>query len=99
MDERRNAGFSVYYRDINHGAFLSPIVVGLLSQHIWFRDFISSLGFNPNSSWHFGFGSTGVGKRLRLGLYVCGRNQLRDFGANPEKKAAPANAGKFLICD
>ena len=37
-DERRDAGFSIFYMGINLGAFLSPIVVGFLAQHIWFRN-------------------------------------------------------------
>ena len=47
-DKRRDAGFSIFYMGINLGAFLSPIVVGFLAQHVWFRGFISSLGFEPN---------------------------------------------------
>jgi POT family proton-dependent oligopeptide transporter len=87
-DERRDAGFSIFYMGINLGAFLSPIVVGFLAQHIWFRNLISSFGFNPNSSWHFGFGAAGVGMTLGLIQYVIGRNRLRDVGARPEKNAA-----------
>ena len=57
-DERRDAGFSIFYMGINLGAFLSPIVVGFLAQHPWFRTFISSMGFNPNS--------VGIGDLARL---------------------------------
>src|SRR5258707_1021555 len=94
-DERRDAGFSIFYMGINLGAFLSPIVVGFLAQHIWFRNFISSLGFDPNSSWHFGFGAAGVGMTLGLIQYVVGRNRLRDVGAKPEKTAATAKSENF----
>lgn len=84
-DERRDAGFSIFYMGINLGAFLSPIIVGFLAQHIWFRNFISSMGFDPKSSWHFGFGAAGVGMTLGLIQYVVGRNRLRNVGAKPEK--------------
>ncbi len=94
-DARRDAGFSIFYMGINLGAFLSPIVVGFLAQHVWFRNFISSMGFNPNSSWHFGFGAAGVGMTLGLIQYVIGRNRLRDVGAKPEKKTATASSGSF----
>src|SRR6267142_1687844 len=94
-DERRDAGFSIFYMGINLGAFLSPIVVGFLAQHIWFRNFISSIGFDPNSSWHFGFGAAGVGMTLGLIQYVVGRNRLRDVGARPEKKTAAARTESF----
>src|SRR5436853_373712 len=58
-DERRDAGFSIFYTGINLGAFFSPIVVGFLAQAQWFRHFISSIGFDPNSAWHWGFGAAG----------------------------------------
>jgi len=68
-DKRRDAGFSIFYMGINLGAFLSPIVVGFLAQSNWFRNLISSMGLNPNSSWHWGFGAAGVGlDRLGDGL-------------------------------
>src|SRR6267142_3703984 len=69
-DKRRDAGFSIFYMGINLGAYLSPIVVGFLAQHPWFRNFLSSLGFNPNSSWHWGFGAAGIGMTLGLIQYV-----------------------------
>jgi POT family proton-dependent oligopeptide transporter len=94
-DERRDAGFSIFYMGINLGAFLSPIVVGFLAQHIWFRNFISSMGFDPRSSWHFGFGAAGVGMTLGLIQYVVGRNRLRDVGAKPEKGTATARSDSF----
>jgi POT family proton-dependent oligopeptide transporter len=84
-DERRDAGFSIFYMGINLGAFLSPIVVGFLAQHLWFKNLISSLGFSPNNSWHFGFGAAGVGMTLGLIQYVVGRNRLRSVGGKPEK--------------
>jgi POT family proton-dependent oligopeptide transporter len=86
-DRRRDAGFSIFYMGINLGAFLSPIVVGFLAQHPWFRGFISSLGFNPNSAWHWGFGAAGVGMTLGLVQYVLGKNRLRDVGGKPDRLA------------
>src|SRR5260370_1159999 len=89
QDRRRDSGFSIFYMGINLGAFLSPIVVGFLAQHPWFRHFISSMGFNPNSAWHWGFGAAGVGMTLGLIQYVLGKNRLRDVGAKPDRQ--PAN--------
>ncbi|HEY3038540.1 MAG TPA: peptide MFS transporter [Pyrinomonadaceae bacterium] len=94
-DARRDAGFSIFYMGINLGAFFSPIVVGFLAQHIWFRNFIASMGFDPKSSWHFGFAAAGVGMTLGLIQYVIGRNRLRNVGARPEKKAATTSSGSF----
>jgi POT family proton-dependent oligopeptide transporter len=94
-DERRDAGFSIFYMGINLGALLSPFVVGFLAQHIWFRNFIASMGFDPNSSWHFGFAAAGVGMTLGLIQYVIGRNRLRNVGAKPEKTTAAARTESF----
>src|SRR6266446_3351673 len=94
-DERRDAGFSIFYMGINLGAFLSPIVVGFLAQAQWFKNFIASMGLNPNSTWHWGFGAAGVGMTLGLIQYVLGRNRLRDVGAKPEKSAATAGSAIF----
>jgi proton-dependent oligopeptide transporter, POT family len=94
-DERRDAGFSIFYMGINLGAFLSPIVVGFLAQHIWFRNFIASMGFDSRSSWHFGFGAAGVGMTLGLIQYVIGRNRLRTVGEKPKKEASGARSEGF----
>ena len=69
-DQRRDAGFSIFYMGINLGAFLSPIVVGFLAQAPAFRRFITSMGFDPNSVWHWGFGAAGVGMTLGLIQYL-----------------------------
>jgi POT family proton-dependent oligopeptide transporter len=84
-DKRRDAGFSIFYMGINLGAFLSPIVVGFLAQAQWFRNFLTSLGFNPNSAWHWGFGAAGVGMTLGLIQYVIGRNRLSTVGVKPDR--------------
>jgi POT family proton-dependent oligopeptide transporter len=93
-DERRDAGFSIFYMGINLGAFLSPIV-GFLAQHAWFKNFIVSIGLDPNSSWHWGFGAAGVGMTLGLIQYVIGRNRLRGVGEKPEKTTPTAKSESF----
>jgi POT family proton-dependent oligopeptide transporter len=84
-DQRRDAGFSIFYMGINLGAFLSPIVVGFLAQAPWFKNFISQMGFNPNSAWHFGFGAAGVGMTLGVIQYLIGGGRLKHVGAMPDK--------------
>jgi proton-dependent oligopeptide transporter, POT family len=86
-DKRRDAGFSIFYMGINLGAFLSPIVVGFLAQGAWFKNFISSMGFNGNASWHWGFGAAGVGMTLGLIQYVLGRKRLSGVGNKPDASA------------
>jgi len=60
-DPRRDAGFSIFYLGINLGAFLGPLLTGLL-QTTW--------GF------HWGFGLAAVGMGLGLIQYSFGRKQL-----------------------
>jgi POT family proton-dependent oligopeptide transporter len=91
-DKRRDAGFSIFYMGINLGAFLSPIVVGFLAQHPSFRRFISSIGLDPNTAWHWGFGAAGVGMTLGLIQYVIGRRRLSHVGEKPVKKSQAETA-------
>ncbi|MFJ5100905.1 peptide MFS transporter [Streptomyces sp. NPDC088554] len=60
-DERRDAGFALYYMGINIGAFLGPLVTAWLGDH---------------ASWHWGFSAAAVGMTLGLIQYVLGRRHL-----------------------
>jgi proton-dependent oligopeptide transporter, POT family len=77
-DQRRDAGFSIFYMGINLGAFIAPLVCGYLGQQI---------------NWHLGFASAGVGMALGVIQYVIGGRNLGDAGmlrapATPEQAAA-----------
>src|SRR5213595_2522583 len=61
-DERRDAGFSIFYMGINLGALLGPIVAGKIAEGI---------------DWHLGFACAGVGMTLGLIQYVAGRRRLQ----------------------
>ena len=61
-DERRDAGFSIFYMGINLGAFLGPIIAGKLAEGV---------------DWHIGFACAGVGMTLGLVQYVLGRQRLQ----------------------
>jgi POT family proton-dependent oligopeptide transporter len=61
-DERRDAGFSLFYMGINLGAFLGPIIAGRIAEGI---------------DWHLGFACAGVGMLLGLAQYVLGRRHLQ----------------------
>lgn len=87
-DQRRDAGFSIFYMGINLGAFLSPIIVGFLAQHPSFRTFLASMGLDPNSAWHWGFGAAGVGMTFGLIQYLLGRERLSHVGEKPAPKMA-----------
>jgi len=73
-DDRRDAGFSIFYMGINLGAFVSPFLCGYLGQRI---------------GWHWGFGAAGVGMTLGLLQYVLGGTRLGTVGflREPPKEA------------
>ncbi len=74
-DQRRDAGFSIYYMGINIGATLAPLVCSYLGE-----------GFN----WHWGFGAAGVGMVAGLIQYWYGWKHLGESGkfkGTPEQRA------------
>ncbi len=60
-DERRDAGFTIFYMGINLGAFVGPLLTGLFQKH-W--------GF------HAGFALAAVGMAAGLVQYTLGRSKL-----------------------
>src|SRR5262249_54574131 len=66
-DSRRDSGFSIFYMGINLGAFVSPFVCGFLAQTDTFKRFLSSIGVDPTTSWHWGFAAAGFG--MTFGLF------------------------------
>lgn len=85
-DERRDAGFSIFYMGINLGALIAPVVCGFLAQKDWFRQFLGSHGFDPTKSWHWGFAAAGVGMTLGLVQYGLGKDRLRGIGEKPVRE-------------
>ncbi len=83
QDTRRDAGFSIFYMGINIGAFIAPLACGFLAQSDVFKNFVAGLGFDPRSSWHFGFAAAGVGMAFGLLQYILGRERLRNVGEPP----------------
>lgn len=62
---RRDAGFSIFYMGINIGAWIGPLIVGLLGENV---------------NWHLGFSAAGVGMVLGLIQYKLGTKYLGDAG-------------------
>ncbi len=82
-DERRDAGFSIFYMGINLGAFLSPLVTGYLAQSDGWKSRLVAWGFDPLHSWHWGFAAAGVGMTLGLVMYELQRERLATVGHAP----------------
>ena len=91
-DPRRDSGFSLFYMGINVGAVLAPLVCGYLAQSEGFRGFLAAKGFNPATSWHWGFGAAGVGMTLGLVVFLLQRGRLRQAESRIEKRAEAAEA-------
>ncbi|MFB6825712.1 peptide MFS transporter [Streptomyces virginiae] len=73
-DDRRDAGFALYYMAINIGAFAGPLVTGWLGEH---------------QGWHWGFSAAAVGMTAGLIQYVLGRRHLAGRKHSAEYALAP----------
>jgi POT family proton-dependent oligopeptide transporter len=63
-DERRDAGFTIFYMGINIGAAAGPLVCGWLARE----------------NWHYGFAAAGVGMLFGLIQYRHSRGYLGEAG-------------------
>jgi POT family proton-dependent oligopeptide transporter len=75
-DPRADGGFTLFYLGINLGAFVGPLLTGLLQTHAGF---------------HYGFGAAAVGMAVGLAQYVVFRRNLGDHGRavpNPLPRSA-----------
>jgi POT family proton-dependent oligopeptide transporter len=98
-DERRDAGFSIFYMGINLGALTAPLVCGWLAQSEQFRGILTAAGISPELSWHFGFGMAAVGMFLGIVQYLGGWKHLGSAGMEPiapENEAARARQRRQL---
>ncbi|MFJ1863829.1 peptide MFS transporter [Streptomyces sp. NPDC088097] len=74
-DQRRDAGFALYYMGINIGAFAGPLITGWLGEH---------------EGWHWGFSAAAIGMTAGLIQYVLGRRHLAGRKHSAEFALAPA---------
>ncbi|SEP52901.1 peptide MFS transporter [Amycolatopsis saalfeldensis] len=86
-DERRDAGFTIFYMGINLGGFIGPLLTGLAQQEVGF---------------HLGFGLAAIGMALGLIQYTIGRKNLGTQASEipnplPASKRLLAIAGGVLI--
>ena len=87
-DERRDAGFSIFYMGINLGAFIAPLICSYLGEKI---------------DWHLGFGVAGLGMTLGIIQYVAGGERLAHVGGPPvltaeqQQKNALIGTGLMLL--
>jgi proton-dependent oligopeptide transporter, POT family len=91
-DERRDAGFSLYYMGINTGAFIAPLVCGWFAQSEQFGRVLGAMGIARENSWHWGFGMAAVGMFFGLVQYLAGWKHLGTAGMYPAPAESPAAA-------
>jgi proton-dependent oligopeptide transporter, POT family len=95
-DPRRDSGFSLFYMGINIGALIAPFVTGTLAQSAWFKGWLSAHGFDPNTSWHWGFGAAAIGMTLALMLFARKSAMYPDQAKSPAFDAASWPTGKVI---
>lgn len=95
-DPRRDSGFSIFYMGINLGSVLAGFIVGYLAKGVTFKSFLASMGQDPNSSWHYGFGAAGVGMVLGLIIYVINQRHLKGVG-NKIPKASKDTSKETVV--
>ncbi|TRW88300.1 peptide MFS transporter [Mycolicibacterium sp. 018/SC-01/001] len=84
-DPRADGGFTLFYLGINLGAFIGPLITGLLQTHVGF---------------HYGFGAAAIGMALGLAQYVAFRRNLGDAGRdvpNPLPRNAIAKTAAVMV--
>jgi len=74
-DPRRDAGFTIFYMGINAGAFIAPILTGILADSIF--------GTESMPAYKFVFMASGVGMLISFVWFWIGRHQLGSIGQPP----------------
>ncbi len=64
-DERRDAGFYIFYMGINLGALVAPLLCGWIGEKY---------------NWHYGFGLAAIGMVLGQVVYIYGQKYLSHVG-------------------
>jgi POT family proton-dependent oligopeptide transporter len=88
-DQRRDSGFTIFYMGINSGAFVAPILTGILANAM------SSQTGVP--AYKVVFFSAGIGMLLSLVWFQIGRRQLQGIGAAVGPLANPMRVVGVII--
>ena len=80
-DVRRDGGFSIFYMGINLGAFLAPLIVGLLAE---------------TTNYYIAFAAAGVGMTVGLVQYVLGGRGMGRAGLAVPRPATSEEKRKAL---
>ena len=92
-DPRRDSGFTIFYMGINAGAFIAPILTGMLADRIF--------GTVAMPTYRAVFIASGIGMLISTVWFWFGRRQLKTIGRPPEgdggrRKVLFVGAGALL---
>lgn len=80
-DEKRDAGFTIFYMGINLGSFLATLICGWLGE---------------NYGWNYGFGVAGIGMLLGLITFISGQKYLTGLAEPPNPSFLKEKFGGLL---
>ena len=86
-DKRLDSAFSIFYMGINLGAFLAPLITGLLTDNIF-----ASTAIDPNTGevamsfgYKFGFGAAAIGMLIGELIFILfAQKYLGNLGLKPK---------------
>jgi proton-dependent oligopeptide transporter, POT family len=81
-DVRADGGFTLFYLGVNLGAFIGPLITGVLQTHVGF---------------HYGFGAAAVGMAAGLAQYVVFRRNLGTHGREVPNPLPRTAVGPVLL--
>ena len=81
-DARADGGFTLFYLGVNLGAFIGPLITGVLQTHVGF---------------HYGFGAAAVGMAAGLAQYVVFRHNLGTHGREVPNPLPRTAVGRALV--
>jgi proton-dependent oligopeptide transporter, POT family len=88
-DGRRDSGFTIFYMGINAGAFISPILTGILAEQVF--------GTAETPAYKYVFFASGIGMLISLVWFWFGRKQLEGIGRPIEGEAGKQRVLYVLI--
>ncbi len=80
--EKKEAGFTIFYMSINIGSVLGFFICGYLGESI---------------GWHYGFGAAGIGMAFGLIQFILTRKNLGDVGIKPSIELPKNKKKKEII--
>lgn len=91
-DARRDAGFTLFVMGVQLGAFLAPLVIGVLTS-------TDATSTDPaNNQFHLGFGLAAIGMAAGLAQYLIrGNRTLGHIGRTPPSPLEPESRRRVLL--